>query len=393
VSKFFFYGHSGSDNHGCEAIVRSTFSLIKGKEAYLFVDSIEKEMKYEVDKVCKLLPQAKGNNSRYSIRRILYSVIRRISGNVTFSVRNNYRNLFLNINKSDLAISIGGDNYCYSQFISVLGILNKSLSSKGIKTVLWGCSVEPELLKNPEILADLKRYTMITARESITYQALLDAGVNGNIHLVPDTAFCLETQFPSLPIGSFQKKTIGINVSKLVQKYEKVKGITVKNIENLIRYIIEITSFDIILIPHVVWAGDNDLEPLNELYRKFEDTGRIKIVDDSNCMKLKGVISKCRMFIGARTHATIAAYSSCVPTLTLGYSVKSKGIAKDLFGTHENYVLPVNEFEDENDLIKAFDWLAHNEDGIRNHLLKIIPSFIEKARNEGELLERLLEND
>ena len=47
------------------------------------------------------------------------------------------------------------------------------------------------------------------------------------------------------------------------------------------------------------------------------------------------------MFIGARTHATIAAYSSCVPTLVVGYSIKARGIAKDLFGTDEGYVLPV----------------------------------------------------
>ena len=56
------------------------------------------------------------------------------------------------------------------------------------------------------------------------------------------------------------------------------------------------------------------------------------------------------MFIGARTHSTIAAYSSGVPTLVVGYSVKAKGIAKDLFGTEENYVLPVQALKEENNL-------------------------------------------
>ena len=71
-------------------------------------------------------------------------------------------------------------------------------------------------------------------------------------------------------------------------------------------------------------------------------------------MELKGYIARCRFFIGARTHSTIAAYSSGVPTLVLGYSVKSKGIAKDLFGTYENYVLTVQQLKEYSELGRAF---------------------------------------
>lgn len=49
------------------------------------------------------------------------------------------------------------------------------------------------------------------------------------------------------------------------------------------------------------------------------------------------------MFIGVRIYVTIAAYSTEVPTLVLGYSVKSRGIAKDIFGSEENYVIPVQD--------------------------------------------------
>ena len=51
------------------------------------------------------------------------------------------------------------------------------------------------------------------------------------------------------------------------------------------------------------------------------------MIQDDNCMVIKGYISRCELFIGARTHATIAAYSTGVPTLVLGYSVKARGIA------------------------------------------------------------------
>ena len=73
---------------------------------------------------------------------------------------------------------------------------------------------------------------------------------------------------------------------------------------------------------------------LYHYYEEFKDTGRVilsyRII--LTAPQYKGYIARMRFFIGARTHATIAAYSNCVPTLVLGYSVKSKGIAKDLFG-------------------------------------------------------------
>lgn len=42
------------------------------------------------------------------------------------------------------------------------------------------------------------------------------------------------------------------------------------------------------------------------------------------------------VFAGARTHSTIAALSSGVPTLSFAYSIKATGINRDLFG-HTDY--------------------------------------------------------
>ena len=96
------------------------------------------------------------------------------------------------------------------------------------------------------------------------------------------------------------------------------------------------------------------------------------------------------MFIGARTHATIAAYSTCVPTLVVGYSVKAKGIAKDLFGTYENYVIPVQTLENKEDLINAFKWLNNNKEEIKKHLTDVMPEYIKRAIRAGEEISRLI---
>jgi polysaccharide pyruvyl transferase WcaK-like protein len=90
-------------------------------------------------------------------------------------------------------------------------------------------------------------------------------------------------------------------------------------------------------------------------------------------MDLKGKIGLCDFFIGARTHSTIAAYSQCIPTLVMGYSVKSVGIAQDLFGSWEKYVIPVNTLEDADALVAAFRWLVDNQDSMRAALEQKVP--------------------
>ena len=100
-----------------------------------------------------------------------------------------YRSFTNRLGACDIAIAIGGDNYCYQGFPERFGILNDMLRRRGIPTVLWGCSIDPYRI-NPSMLVDLRKYQFITARESLTYEALVNNGIN-NVHLIPDTAFLL----------------------------------------------------------------------------------------------------------------------------------------------------------------------------------------------------------
>ena len=102
------------------------------------------------------------------------------------------------------------------------------------------------------------------------------------------------------------------------------------------------------------------------------------------------MISQCRFFIGARTHSSIAAYSSYVPTLVVGYSVKARGIARDLFGDEEKYVLPVQTITRKDDLLEKFGWILQNEDLIRKQLIRQIPKFIKRSLAAKDYVERLL---
>ena len=120
------------------------------------------------------------------------------------------------------------------------------------------------------------------------------------------------------------------------------------------------TDMNVILVPHVFMNDfkERDYEPLNMIKERFSDNNRVRILKaDYNCNQLKYIISKCSIFIAARTHASIAAYSSLVPTLVLGYSVKAKGIATDLFGDYKGYVLPVQELKSSDEVFNGFKFI------------------------------------
>ena len=247
--------------------------------------------------------------------------------------------------------------------------------------------MEPELLKDIAVARDIASYDLIVARESISYHALKT--VNPNTILVPDPAFTLERLDAPLPKGWINGKMIGINASPLILQTAKNSGLALNAYKELIRSVLTTTDCSVALIPHVVWENNDDRIPLKELYDAFKETGRVILLEDHNCMELKGYIARCRMFIGARTHATIAAYSSCVPTLVLGYSVKSRGIAKDIFEAEGNYLIPVQKLCNANELAKAFGWMMKNESKITAYLKNTMPAYIDRAYHVKEAISGL----
>ena len=383
---FNLYSHGGSGNHGCEAIVRSTIKVLNENSVNVFSHNVDQDVKYGIDDICNLQKDTLSSIQRGSLKWLLSSIQSKITGRIDLKVKYQRKLLFENIHSGDICFSVGGDNYCYAG-VEILGAVNYCLRKKHCKTVLWGCSVEPELLNNQQVINDISKFDLITARESISYQAL--KRINNNTYLIPDSAFTLDRIDLPLPTGWKENNTIGVNASPLILSSGNNENIVMEAYRKLIITIIENTDSTIALIPHVVWDNNDDREILKQLYEEFKDTGRLVLVDDFNCMQLKGYIARCRMFIGARTHATIAAYSSCVPTLVLGYSVKSRGIAKDLFGTDKNYVISVQGMKDTNLLSEGFLWLLENEKSIKSHLHSMMPDYVNRVYNAGTLVKAL----
>lgn len=375
MKNIFLYAHGGSKNHGCEAIVRSTLGILQKKNYFHFTlisKNPEEDVEYGVEQLCEVIKEQE-SYSRFSTSFIKAYLHLKLTKDYVPLDKLYYKKAFDHIGKGDIALSIGGDNYCYAD-VSRYTMMHDMLLQRGTKTVLWGCSVEPSLLKDATITQDIARYSLVTARESISYEALRT--VNPHTILVPDPAFTLESHVPVLPDGFIDGNMVGINLSPMVIEREASPGIAMANYQKLIDYILSDTTMGVALIPHVVWNFTDDRIPLRELYQKYKDSGRVVMVEDRTCTELKGIISHCKFFIGARTHATIAAYSTGVPTLVVGYSVKARGIAYDLFGTDDGYVLPVQQLKRSNELVQAFIRLYEKCDDIQMRLNRMLPRYI-----------------
>lgn len=384
--KIALYMHGGSANHGCEALVRTIMAILpKNSEVKLFSKNPEEDKKYISNDINVTLC---GNLKASKLNALLIKIRIKLLKQKYAFVSSAYKSLLDYADKNTIAISIGGDNYCYDGLPEVMAILNKKLKKKGAKTVLLGCSIEPELIKKREIFEDLSRYDIITARESITYQALIDEKVKTNVYLIPDSAFTLKTDsvnFPPNEIDEF----VGVNISPLILSSEYRSPLLFDAYCNLIDYVINKTDMKVALIPHVVWNDNDDVKPIDKIYELFKDSDKIVKITDNPATTIKGYISKCKFFVGARTHATIASYSSLVPTLVIGYSIKSKGIAKDIFGDFENFVVSSKNIKDGNEIVNAFISLQNNKEEVVKRIKDYVSTCEEKVKSLTELLENL----
>ena len=62
----------------------------------------------------------------------------------------------------------------------------------------------------------------------------------------------------------------------------------------------------------------------------------------------------------------------------------------DLFGTHEHYVVPVQQLERPEEMTMAFQWLQEHEDEIRTKLTAQMPEYIGRAHTLRDTIEGIL---
>lgn len=354
--KFLLYGHGGSYNHGSEAIVRTTIELLRRQYENCEIALVTHFRKQDEEFGLPV--------DVYYERNQMYVDMQRALGDVSQYNDEIYENALLYIDENTVCLSVGGDNYCYDGWRRWRPFLNRC-RSVGAVHVLWGCSVNPKDLDG-DMLSDFKLFNKIIVRESCSGNGLQKV-LKDNVVLGADTAFMLEKKACCLPEGWNPNGMVALNISPLILKTVDSPGQLWKEIEDVISYICENTTWGIALIPHVMMPMDNDYELLKDIWEKMQHKERMVLVSEQlSAAEYKYLISKCQIGIFARTHATIAAYSEVVPCIALGYSVKAQGLARDM--GMEAYVATEQIWEDSGKLKEMTEKLIVNEKMIRFEL-------------------------
>lgn len=385
--KYYFPIHLDGDNRGCEAIAKGT-SLILGydkSDLIGYCENVNLDRRLGIDHFVTL----ENVHQRTLMERIILKIYKLFVHN-----ENKRRSLFYYqqyhrfldmMTKDDVLISTGGDMMCYdnNQVNYTVNYANR----KGYKSILWGCSIGEKNLTSEKLEA-LKNFTLIYARETLTQEMLANHGIN-NVVVYPDPAFILQPERCELPECFSNGDVVGINLSNFVMGGFSLNTEFAQEVKTLINYILKETTYKILLIPHVLWEGQDDRIICDALYEQYKND-RISVLDSDklNYCQIRYVISHCKVFIGARTHSVISAYSACVPAIAIGYSIKSRGIAKDL-GMPDWSVIDSQNINKES-LLNAFIKMEKEKQNIKDILLTTMGGYKQKTLGMLDEINRII---
>jgi colanic acid/amylovoran biosynthesis protein len=405
---FLFVGSAAYSNRGCEAIVRGTVDILSKKmTGSRFIistsvddfpaDGFEKEygLEYRVPLNTGWDRRSRFLKPKWWIRRILLRPLPRLTYEYVYSVQ------LRAMEESDCALRVGGDIYTLDYgSLGYLLKLDKTLLSTDKPLVLWGASVGPfegnSNVKN-RIQKHLNKFSLILARESETVGYLSSLGIESNVRLVADPAFCMAPLQPALDknmMNFLNEKPVGINLSAFAGKFSKNHNERTwrENAKECVTRLLQAKMGPVLLVPHVFKDGNDDYKFLESVKQDLAEwDSQVEIMPRNlSAPQIKWVIGQTRLFAGARTHSTIASLSSHIPTLSLGYSMKATGINKDIFGDL-SWLLPVSSLRPD-EFVKKMNELNSNRESIKEHLQKVIPTIQERALSAGDYVAELLEN-
>lgn len=349
MKKILLIGIAGVYNYGCEAIVRGTVNVLKEKypNCKIFYASRRAVDDKNRLKGCDV-EIIEASVRKWTIENILRKLLTYIKIDYFFVQEDKSI-----LNGIDEVYSIGGDIYtlnAYGSFSKFLPLFGDYCIKKGIKYILWGCSIGP-FDKNKKALdffkKHLKNITKIYAREKETVEYLKTLGVEVNVELIIDPGFSVAIGIKKLEFNK-EIKRIGINLSPLsalhfYKSLDEAISLQVK----WICAIINEFNCNISLLPHVISESikDDDYRYLQKIYNALPANikTRVELADtDPGFIGIKQIIIKCDVVLAARMHCAVNSIVTNTPVVFLAYSKKAIGMANYIYG-NDKYVFKLND--------------------------------------------------
>ncbi|NTW87901.1 MAG: polysaccharide pyruvyl transferase family protein [Desulfobulbaceae bacterium] len=293
-------------------------------------------------------------------------------------------NIFREMNSCDLVLDIGSgdsfsDIYGKKRFLKTL-LSKYMMIDAGRKLILSPQTIGPfdNYLFRKISAHAMGRAMKVFARDCKSY-AYVDSISGGSVslELSSDIAMSLphrEVVLPALQRGN-GVINIGLNISGLLYAggYQGGNqfGLSVdyrQAMHDLARELSAEPGVCVWLVPHVFGSGGMHIE---DDYAVSEEIAKVlpavRVAPRfSEPIEAKSFISQMDFFVGARMHATIAAFSSGVPVIPLAYSRKFAGLYESLGYMR---VIDMCEVNDAVELIEAVRQAFHQRDALRQEVV------------------------
>lgn len=344
-----------SDNLGCLALTYSLVAILESIAQengfifqYTFFEGIE-----EFGGLQKLSDELKIERNRISKVAVTYiyknkTIIRHpIKANAVVKA----------IKKCDFCIDLtAGDSftdiYGDERFLSTSRV-KRFLEKSGIPLILGPQTYGPFLRdKNQRIAKELiENAACVIARDQLSTDYVHSFSACG-VTTTTDLAFALP--FVRMSRNPGDKIRIGINISSLLVSAKtentvvnfKLRTDYDRFIERVLAYLDASGRYEVYLIPHVGKDG------ADMFASQYPDAHIVEPF--STPIQAKSFIANMDIFVGARMHATIGAFSAGVATIPTAYSRKFKGVYEGLLYP---YVIDLENMETEEAVQKTIAYI------------------------------------
>ena len=266
------------------------------------------------------------------------------------------RNVYSFLKKCDVFIDLtAGDSftdiYGNERFFLTTRIKNL-IEKKGVPLILGPQTYGPFINDDNKLLAkrSLEQAKCVISRDSLSAEYIKTFS-DVPVTVTTDLAFNLP--YKSKNIES-DKIRVGFNISSLLvsNKTEDTKvNFSIKTdydeyVFRVLEYLCSNDKYDVHIIPHVGQDGGNSFSS------RFKNLTNIQSFKTP--IEAKNYISQMDIFIGARMHATIGAFSSGVATIPNAYSRKFKGLYDNI---EYPYIIDLQELNTDNAVELTFEYI------------------------------------
>jgi colanic acid/amylovoran biosynthesis protein len=312
---------------------------------------------------CKMLIKLK--KYTYTINRQLFLLSKKIPFYIFRLLMN--QQFYQALQKTDIVISTGGHHVTTLLARDAISAQLYDLSLaifSGRPTYIWSQSIGPLDFFNKQnenfVYKVLNKCKGIYLRDQQSLQFFQNNGEH--IHKTYESVFLLNNIFTDYILPSKRENVFGISIYSTKNRTKEERLEYVQTLANLVNYVTK-QKIKVKFFPMEIKSSEPDDRPMiQEILENVDNQSFCSVVDeDLQTTEHLVEVSKCRYFLGHKTHSIIFALTSGTPLIALAYHPKSTDFMRQF--SLEDYAISDDDLET-GLLIELFEKLKENVDKV-----------------------------